>query len=90
MEETLTANGSIGDTIINNAQNGSNVKLNINAPNVGSVVVSSPGSGAANLNLTTSATDIGNIIADAMERVGKEGVITVEDGKGLQNELDVV
>jgi chaperonin GroEL len=35
-------------------------------------------------------TDIGNIIADAMERVGKEGVITVEDGKGLQNELDVV
>ena len=37
-----------------------------------------------------SDTDIGNIIADAMERVGKEGVITVEDGKGLQNELDVV
>ena len=37
-----------------------------------------------------SDTDIGNIIADAMEKVGKEGVITVEDGKGLQNELDVV
>jgi chaperonin GroEL len=37
-----------------------------------------------------SDTDIGTIIADAMERVGKEGVITVEDGKGLQNELDVV
>ena len=37
-----------------------------------------------------SDSDIGNIIADAMERVGKEGVITVEDGKGLQNELDVV
>ena len=33
---------------------------------------------------------IGKIIADAMERVGKEGVITVEDGKGLQDELDVV
>jgi len=33
---------------------------------------------------------IGNIIAQAMERVGKEGVITVEDGKGLQDELDVV
>lgn len=33
---------------------------------------------------------IGEIIAQAMERVGKEGVITVEDGKGLQNELDVV
>ncbi|QNB17112.1 chaperonin GroEL [Paraburkholderia tropica] len=33
---------------------------------------------------------IGAIIADAMERVGKEGVITVEDGKSLENELDVV
>jgi chaperonin GroEL len=37
-----------------------------------------------------SDADIGQIIADAMERVGQEGVITVEDGKGLQNELDVV
>jgi chaperonin GroEL len=34
--------------------------------------------------------DIGKIIADAMAKVGKEGVITVEDGKSLQNELDVV
>ncbi|KND57731.1 Heat shock protein 60 family chaperone GroEL [Candidatus Paraburkholderia schumanniana] len=33
---------------------------------------------------------IGNIIAEAMEKVGKEGVITVEDGKSLDNELDVV
>ncbi|HSH73884.1 MAG TPA: chaperonin GroEL [Methylophilaceae bacterium] len=33
---------------------------------------------------------IGQIIADAMDKVGKEGVITVEDGSGLQNELDVV
>ena len=33
---------------------------------------------------------IGNIIADAMDKVGKEGVITVEDGSGLENELDVV
>jgi len=33
---------------------------------------------------------IGKMIADAMERVGKEGVITVEDGKSLQDELDVV
>ncbi|MGQ0659032.1 MAG: chaperonin GroEL [Chromatiales bacterium] len=33
---------------------------------------------------------IGKIIADAMDKVGKEGVITVEDGSGLQNELDVV
>jgi len=33
---------------------------------------------------------IGDMIAQAMEKVGKEGVITVEDGKSLQNELDVV
>ena len=33
---------------------------------------------------------IGKIIADAMDKVGKEGVITVEDGKGLQNELEFV
>src|SRR4029079_13247603 len=33
---------------------------------------------------------IGKIISDAMEKVGKEGVITVEDGKGLEPELDVV
>src|SRR5512143_2298926 len=33
---------------------------------------------------------IGNIIADAMEKVGKEGVITVEEGKGLETTLDVV
>jgi chaperonin GroEL len=33
---------------------------------------------------------IGKTIADAMDKVGKEGVITVEDGKGLENELDLV
>ncbi len=33
---------------------------------------------------------IGKVIADAMEKVGKEGVITVEDGQGLQNEMEVV
>jgi chaperonin GroEL len=33
---------------------------------------------------------IGKIIADAMEKVGKEGVITVEDGRSLDNELEVV
>ncbi len=37
-----------------------------------------------------SDADIGDIIAKAMEKVGKEGVITVEDGKSLNNELDVV
>src|SRR5438876_3707668 len=34
--------------------------------------------------------DIGDMIAEAMEKVGKEGVITVEEAKGLETELDVV
>ncbi len=34
--------------------------------------------------------DVGQIIAEAMDKVGKEGVITVEDGKSLDNELDIV
>ena len=34
--------------------------------------------------------NVGNIIAEAMEKVGKEGVITVEEGNTLENELDVV
>jgi chaperonin GroEL len=33
---------------------------------------------------------VGKIIAEAMQKVGKEGVITVEDGSGFENELDVV
>ncbi|TVP59288.1 MAG: chaperonin GroEL [Halomonadaceae bacterium] len=33
---------------------------------------------------------VGQLIADAMEKVGKEGVITVEEGRGLDDELDVV
>ncbi|MEQ1598322.1 MAG: chaperonin GroEL [Methylotenera sp.] len=37
-----------------------------------------------------SDESIGKIIADAMDKVGKEGVITVEDGSGLESELDVV
>jgi chaperonin GroEL len=37
-----------------------------------------------------SDEEIGKIIAEAMAKVGKEGVITVEEGSGLQNELDVV
>jgi chaperonin GroEL len=37
-----------------------------------------------------SDTNIGDLIAKAMDKVGKEGVITVEDGSGLDNELDVV
>src|ERR1700682_413616 len=42
--------------------------------------------GAISANLDN---DIGKIIADAMDKVGKEGVITVEDGKTLANELDL-
>jgi chaperonin GroEL len=37
-----------------------------------------------------SDSNIGDIIATAMKKVGKEGVITVEEGSGLENELDVV
>src|SRR5450631_2821577 len=43
--------------------------------------------GAISANADVS---IGNTIAEAMEKVGKEGVITVEDGSGLQNELEMV
>ncbi|MDX1452530.1 MAG: chaperonin GroEL [Oleiphilaceae bacterium] len=37
-----------------------------------------------------SDNSVGNIIAEAMEKVGKEGVITVEEGSGFEDELDVV
>jgi chaperonin GroEL len=37
-----------------------------------------------------SDSAVGEIIAEAMDKVGKEGVITVEEGSGLENELDVV
>ncbi len=37
-----------------------------------------------------SDESIGNVIAEAMDKVGKEGVITVEEGSGLENELDIV
>ena len=37
-----------------------------------------------------SDSSVGSIIAEAMQKVGKEGVITVEDGSGFENELDVV
>jgi len=37
-----------------------------------------------------SDTEIGEVISEAMQKVGKEGVITVEEGSGLANELDVV
>ena len=37
-----------------------------------------------------SDTDVGEVIAEAMQKVGNEGVITVEEASGLENELDVV
>jgi chaperonin GroEL len=37
-----------------------------------------------------SDASVGDIIAESMDKVGKEGVITVEEGSGLENELDVV
>ncbi len=43
---------------------------------------------AANDNANRS--DIGQTVADAMEKVGKDGVITIEDGKGAQTEVDIV
>jgi len=57
----------------------------ISKPTTTSKEIAQVGSISAN-----SDSDIGQIIADAMEKVGKEGVITVEDGKSLNNELDVV
>jgi chaperonin GroEL len=54
-------------------------------PTTTSKEISQVGSISAN-----SDESIGKIIADAMDKVGKEGVITVEDGKSLDNELDVV
>ncbi|MEY2632008.1 MAG: chaperonin GroEL [Pseudomonadota bacterium] len=58
---------------------------NIAKPTTTSKEIAQVGSISAN-----SDSDIGTIIADAMEKVGKEGVITVEDGKSLNNELAVV
>jgi chaperonin GroEL len=54
-------------------------------PCVDSKSISQVGSISAN-----SDTSIGELIAEAMEKVGKEGVITVEEGTSLENELDVV
>ena len=50
-----------------------------------STAVAQVGSISAN-----SDTAVGQIIAEAMDKVGREGVITVEEGSGLENELDVV
>jgi chaperonin GroEL len=57
----------------------------ISKPTTTSKEIAQVGSISAN-----SDESIGKIIAEAMDKVGKEGVITVEDGKSLENELDVV
>jgi chaperonin GroEL len=58
---------------------------NISKPCTTSKEIAQVGSISANAD-----PEIGQIIADAMDKVGKEGVITVEDGSGLQSELEVV
>ncbi len=57
----------------------------LSAPCADSKAIAQVGTISANAD-----SNIGEIIAEAMEKVGKEGVITVEEGSALQNELDVV
>ncbi|MFM8332918.1 MAG: chaperonin GroEL [Candidatus Methylumidiphilus sp.] len=57
----------------------------LSRPSTDSKSIAQVGSISAN-----SDEAIGQIIADAVEKVGKEGVITVEEGSGLQNELEIV
>jgi chaperonin GroEL len=57
----------------------------ISRPCASSKEVAQVGSISANHDV-----EVGTIIAEAMDKVGKEGVITVEDGKSLQNELELV
>ena len=58
---------------------------NISKPCENSESIAQVGSISANSDAT-----IGQIIADAMDKVGKEGVITIEEGTALEDELDVV
>ena len=58
---------------------------NLSKPCEDDTAIAQVGSISAN-----SDTEIGDIISEAMQKVGKEGVITVEEGSGLANELDVV
>ncbi len=57
----------------------------LSVPCTDSKTIAQVGSVSAN-----SDTHVGDILSEAMEKVGKEGVITVEEGSGLENELDVV
>ena len=58
---------------------------NLSKPVTDSKAIAQVGAISAN-----SDANIGDLIAQAMDKVGKEGVITVEEGSGLDNELDVV
>lgn len=58
---------------------------NLSAPCADTKAIAQVGTISAN-----SDSSVGNIIAEAMEKVGRDGVITVEEGQGLQDELDVV
>ncbi len=58
---------------------------NLSRPTADDKAIAQVGTISAN-----SDESIGNIIAEAMKKVGKEGVITVEEGQSLENELDVV
>jgi chaperonin GroEL len=58
---------------------------NLSTPCADSKSIAQVGTISANLD-----ADIGQIIAEAMEKVGEEGVITVEEGSGLVNEVEVV
>mmetsp|Transcript_17047 Transcript_17047/g.19129 ORF Transcript_17047/g.19129 Transcript_17047/m.19129 type:complete len:582 (-) Transcript_17047:49-1794(-) len=62
-----------------------NTLAEISKPITSKEEVSQVGTISANSDL-----EVGTLISDAMERVGKEGVITVQDGKTLENELEVV
>jgi len=57
----------------------------ISSPCTDSKAIAQVGTISANAD-----SSVGNIIAEAMEKVGRDGVITVEDGQALQDELDVV
>ena len=58
---------------------------NMSTPCEDTVSIAQVGTVSANADVA-----VGDIIAEAMEKVGKEGVITVEEGSGLENELDIV
>ena len=58
---------------------------NMSEPCADSTAIAQVGTISAN-----SDSEVGDIIAEAMEKVGKEGVITVEEASGIENELEVV